>query len=241
MRICYYVSNRGKIKNNNEDSFQINKFYKKIDEDICGVKLLKEYNLISICDGLGGEESGEIAADIAVKEMARISKQIDSKNIIEKINYEYDVINTLICKEIEKIKLRMGTTIVSVFIDKSTVSFFNVGDSRAYILEKGKLTQISKDHSVKNSDGSESGAVSQHLGIFPEEMIIEPYIVDNISVKKKSYILLCTDGLYKMISNEEITDILKRKTSLKSKRDELLNRAIKNGGKDNITFVLIRL
>lgn len=241
MRICYYASHIGKIKSNNEDSFQINKYYKKINENDKGVKLLKNYNLISVCDGLGGEESGEVAADIAVKEMARISEQVDRKNINEKISYELDVINRKICAEIEKIGLRMGTTIASVFMDKNTATFFNIGDSRAYIFENGKLTQISQDHVVKNSDGTDSDKLSQHLGIFPDELIIEPYVVENISLSKKSYIVLCSDGIYKMLGNKKIEEILNKKTSLKSKVDEIINTSMENGGKDNLTVVLIKI
>jgi len=241
MRVCYYASNVGKIKSNNEDSLQINKYCKEVETNVVGTRILKSHNLISVCDGLGGEDFGELAADIAVKEMARISEQLTDENHIEKMVYEFDVINRLICSEIEKKEVRLGTTIVSVYINKETVSFFNIGDSRAYVFEHGKLTQISKDHSVKNSDGESTNSLSQHLGIFPDEIVIEPYIVENVAISRKSYILLCTDGFYNMVEKEKIEEILGRKTSLKSKLDELLKCALDGGGKDNITIALIKM
>ena len=241
MRFCYYASNVGKIKSNNEDSLQVNKYSKKIEANTFGARLLKNSNLISVCDGLGGEEFGEIAADIAVKEMARISEQINEENCVEKLTYEFDIINRLICNEIEKKEARIGTTIVSVYMKKDTVSFFNIGDSRAYIFEKGKLTQMSKDHSVKTVEGENTNSLSQHLGIFPDEIVIEPYIVENITLSKKSYILLCTDGFYNMVKNEKIEEILKKKISVKKKLKELLKNALDNGGKDNITIALIKM
>lgn len=241
MKVCYYASNVGKIKSNNEDSLQINKYCKPVDANVVGIKLLKTNNLISVCDGLGGEEYGEIAADIAVREMARISEQLTEENCVEKMIYEFDVINRLICNEIEKKESRIGTTIVSAYMNKETVSFFNIGDSRAYIFENGKLTQISKDHSVKNSEGENTNSLSQHLGIFPDEIVIEPYIVENITVSKKSNILLCTDGFYNMVGNEKTEKILNQKTSMKKKINEMMKCAIENGGKDNITIALIKM
>jgi serine/threonine protein phosphatase PrpC len=241
MRFCYYASNVGKIKSNNEDSLQINKYCKEVNSNVLGAKCLKEKNLVSVCDGLGGEEFGEVAADIAVKEMARISEQLTDENCVDKLTYEFDIINRLICNEIEKKEVRMGTTIVSVYINKETVSFFNIGDSRAYIFENGELTQISKDHSMKNKDGEKTNSLSQHLGIFPDEIVIEPYILENITLSKKAYILLCTDGFYNMVESKKTEEILKKKISNKRKIKELLKCALDNGGKDNITIALIKM
>lgn len=229
IKICYYASNIGNIRSNNEDCFQINKFVgSKINKK--GFKILKKKNLISVCDGMGGEEYGEVASLIASVELARTSNHnLEKENMLSTIS----TINNLVCQEIEKRETRLGSTMVSAVINKNKVDIYNVGDSRAYIFNK-KLIQISKDHSSKN------GALTQHLGISLNEMEIEPFVIDEIELSKKNYLLLCSDGLYNMVSEKEIESVLKSDLSDFKKRDKLLNIALKNGGKDNITFLLVK-
>jgi protein phosphatase len=133
---------------------------------------------------------------------------------------------------------RIGSTLVSVTLKNDYFEVYNLGDSRAYLLNN-KLVQLSKDHTIKNLQGHKKGALTQHLVIYEEEMIIEPFIIDNIKLQKNNYILLCSDGLYDMVTEEEIEKILLSNISDRKKRNKLLERAMENGGKDNITFILI--
>ena len=236
LKICYYASTKGKVRSNNEDCFQINEFIGSKCNLKKGFKILKSKNLISVCDGMGGEEFGEVASLLATKELARISNQeLNSKDILYSIN----IINNLICEEMNKREVRIGSTLVSAVINDKNVDIYNVGDSRAYIYTN-KLVKISKDHTISSLNGNSKGALTQHLGILKTEMEIEPFTIDNIELKKNNYLLLCSDGLYDMIDEMMIEEILSSKISDAKKRDRLLEEALKNGGKDNITFLLVR-
>ena len=234
MKICYYASTCGNVRKNNEDSFNINKHigcklkYKK------GFRLLKNNSIISVCDGMGGEEFGEVASSLAVNNLSKL-KDFSKDAIVNKI---VDI-NEMVCEEIKKRDVRLGSTVVCAVVRKNDFDIYNVGDSRAYIYNN-KLIQLSKDHTVAALNGKSKGALTQHLGVFKEEIEIEPFVIDNINIKKGNYILLCSDGLYDMIEEKDIEKILKSKLSDFKKRDLLLERALNNGGKDNITFLLVR-
>jgi protein phosphatase len=200
-----------------------------------GCLLLRKNNLISVCDGMGGEDFGEEASFIATSKLASLNPNNLSKDTMLTEIYE---INKLICQKMDEKKTRIGSTLVSVILKNDYIEVYNLGDSRAYLLNN-KLVQLSKDHTIKNLQGHKKGALTQHLGIYEEEMIIEPFIIDNIKLQKNNYILLCSDGLYDMVTEEEIEKILLSNISDRKKRNKLLERAMENGGKDNITFILI--
>ena len=226
-KICYYANSKAN-RNNNEDKFQINKYHHNGEEKI-GKKIIGNNSLVTVSDGMGGESYGELASEIVTKELSRIyNKKITISNIKEQINN----INNLVVSEMNIKKCRIGATLVSAIIGKKNISIINVGDSRAYLYTK-KLIQITKDHAIK--DG-----LTQHMGMTLEDGLIDPFIIENINVNKNDYLILCSDGLYNMVSNEEIENILSSKIKDYEKCKLLLETAIKNGGKDNVTLILIK-
>ena len=83
--------------------------------------------------------------------------------------------------------------------------------------------------------------LTQHLGIFQEEMVLEPFITDNIILEKDDLFMICSDGLTDMLNYEQIAEILKSNASLKDKCKKLVGEANNKGGDDNITVVLAGL
>jgi len=79
------------------------------------------------------------------------------------------------------------------------------------------------------------------LGIFQDEMVLEPFISDNIILEKDDLFLICSDGLTDMLSYDDIAGILREDISLKDKGKKLVEEANKNGGEDNITIILARV
>ena len=232
---CYYISNQGIVRKNNEDSLQINKkFYN--NRNVFKSCYLKTNNIISVCDGMGGEEFGEEASLIAVKHLSKLDYKNPNTDMI--LN-TYDVINDEICKVMNSKDVRMGSTVVTAVIRDNKLDIFNLGDSRAYIFN-GSLIQLSKDHTAKHDDPNKKGALTQHLGIYSDEVIIEPFSLTDIDLVKGSYLLLCSDGLYDMVKDDEISEILSSDIKDKKKAKELFERAMKNGGKDNCSFLLVR-
>lgn len=227
IRKCYFVSNKGN-RINNEDKFQINNFSSDGNDEI-GKKIILNNSLITVSDGMGGEEYGELASLIVTKEMARLyNKKLNTNKIYENIIN----INNLVVAKMNEKKCRIGATLVSAVIKKNSIDIYNVGDSRAY-LYSNKLIQLTKDHATNNG-------LTQHMGMNVEDVMIEPFIIENINVKKNDYLLLCSDGLYNMVNEIDIEKILTTSQKEIDKCKELLNCALKNGGKDNITFLLIK-
>ncbi|MCH5314352.1 MAG: serine/threonine-protein phosphatase [Eubacterium sp.] len=251
---AYAASNVGKRRQNNEDNYYLNGNYVN-SSNVAFVELSNSNDLItSVCDGMGGEEAGEVASQIAVETLNKCYKYLLDTNLsdvaIEKyVNYS----NDLICDEISKCKKRMGTTYTLLGIKDGVATASNIGDSRIYKYSNGMLEQISRDHTEAQSmvDAGiisaeesmkipEKHRLTQHLGIFPYEMVIEPYTV-RFPVSIGDRYLLCSDGLTDMLTNAEISAILSKKQSLKSIVDELISTALENGGKDNVTIILCEI
>ncbi|MFC1739311.1 PP2C family protein-serine/threonine phosphatase, partial [Planctomycetota bacterium] len=142
----------------------------------------------------------------------------------------------------------MGATLVAVIIKAGRAYIANLGDSRVYRLRKGRLVQLTKDHSVvsellrkgriepEQAEGHEaSGQITHYIGM--EEKPV-PYM-HSFTLKGKDRLLLCTDGLTDMVDDEAITDILKKQTDPQSAGVQLVNTANEAGGFDNITAVIV--
>lgn len=243
----------GEIRRNNEDNYYINGQYKKEMDaltDACQNDSDYGRYLCAVCDGMGGEAFGETAAFIAVKTLDKYLNTDFRKKSDEYI----EKANKLICDEIEKNDgARIGTTLALLYIQNETAVAYNVGDSRIYLYRKNKLRQLSEDHNqtqrlvrlglLKQSDArnhKDKHKLTQHLGIFPEELIIEPYISQEISIKQGDIFLLCSDGLTDMLTDEEIAEFLKQEKDIKKKGEDLIQAALQHGGKDNVTVVLVK-
>ena len=252
---CVAVTNVGNVRDNNEDNFYVNEEYKKstlsLNEYYEDSNIRKQY-LYAVCDGMGGEELGEAASMIAVKTLA-LYQEADIKSNI--INYIQEA-NKLICDEIEKNDgVRMGTTLALLYINEGKAIAYNIGDSRVYLFRKNKLIQLSEDHTqaqrlvdlglLKKSAAAnhkDKHKLTQHLGIFPNELIIEPYESQEINIKQNDIFLLCSDGLTDMLSDDDIAGILSDKQEgTKALAKKLMEKALQNGGKDNITVVLSKV
>lgn len=236
----------GKVRANNEDSVYIN----------------KESKILMIADGMGGHNGGEIASKLAVEVISKyLTNQIEN-NIKKEIKIDNYLIQAL---NLANYKIRregsynpslynMGTTIVLCVISEiNNLHIANIGDSRSYIIDiqKEKISKLTIDHTlVDNQDRelmiSKENAyehpfrhiLTQALGISEQ---INPYIT-NCKWHQEEYLLLCSDGLTDMIYENEILNIFK--DNYKKKCDQicksLVEKAINNGGLDNVTVIVSR-
>ena len=135
-------------------------------------------------------------------------------------------------------------------VDKAKI--YNVGDSRVYIQKNNVLKQISLDDSfaqrlfrlgVISAEEAkvhkDRNKLVQHLGIDENELIIEPHISEEIEIYPVDKILLCSDGLTDMVTDERINQILMSGETIDHKSEELLCEALTNGGRDNISIILL--
>ena len=250
---CYAICAPGLIRQENQDNFYINGIFRKdIAEQTVFIHSDKTSGcgLYAVADGMGGEEFGELASLIAVQAMDTLSCSDKEQNMVQYLIER----NTVICDLInEKNGTRIGSTFAGLHIRGESAAITNIGDSRVYLLRSGELMQMSRDHNVveqmislgiisKEAARSHHARhkLTQHLGIFPSEMVIEPYTAD-ISIEENDLFLLCSDGLTDMLDDYAIEKILKSLSDIKQKTEALYEATLQNGGKDNITILLVQV
>lgn len=229
------VSDKGNIRKTNEDNYYI-------DQD-------KAFFMVA--DGMGGHAAGEVASQIAAEVSSDFDFNLETpvetmENLINKAN------QAIINESREKSNQRgMGTTFSSVIIEKQVLYYANLGDSRIYIFDAAeeKLQKISKDHSLVGQllrDGKiteeeafkhpKKNIVTQALGL-DRELDIDS---GKYNLAEDDLILLCTDGLSDLIRREDMQNIIINNDSIEKMAEKLLEKALSNGGTDNITFIIIK-
>ena len=201
-----------------------------------GKVVSKSPTLFGIFDGMGGEECGEIASYIAAKEASTIPIKKDGVSTLTDYCKQA---NTKICEYTENNAISsMGTTAAMLLCSKDEITLCNIGDSKVFRFANGELEQISKDHVVISVFGTKP-PLSQNLGIPPDQLLIEPYLSRGIYKNGDKY-LICSDGLTDMLTLEEIKELLASQ-NIKDSASNLVDRALKNGGKDNVTVILLEI
>lgn len=215
--------------------------------------------IFAVCDGMGGEAHGELASLTAVNVLHEHSEKIKSaallseaKKIDEAVQAFVSVANNRLCSIMRKNSFRMGTTLALAVISDKFIRAYNIGDSRIYKFQDKMLSLISEDHTIaqqKIKMGLITPEEARHdksrhvltrcLGVFEDEMILTPNILPPLVIDKRIRLLLCSDGLTDMISDSQIQKFMLENKDTSSAVDMLVNQALKNGGRDNITCIMI--
>ncbi|MFI3200675.1 MAG: Stp1/IreP family PP2C-type Ser/Thr phosphatase [Eubacteriales bacterium] len=209
-------------------------------------------NLFIVADGMGGHKAGDFASKCAVEVMVNEIKEDNSSHnqkeiltsAIQKANeVVYGI--SLANEEMQG----MGTTLVVATCDENCLRVFNVGDSRLYIM-KEELEQITIDHSYEEelvrkfgidrreaSSNENKGKITRAIGV-ADELEVDYF---EIEVVEGIYILMCTDGLNNMVQDKQIEQIITINETVMQKAINLIETANFNGGKDNISVILMKL
>ncbi len=206
-------------------------------------------NLFVVADGMGGHNAGDYASSCAVQELVDTIKKNADYNPVKIIRYGMESANLKVLDEAGKSEERkgMGTTMVVATIIGNYVYVANVGDSRLYVIHQG-IHQITKDHSLVQEmvrmgelreeearDHPDKNIITRALGV-ARSLDVDFF---DLEIGPDTMILMCSDGLSNMVTNEEIADLLERPGNVKEKGKALIHLANANGGKDNIAVVLI--
>ena len=202
-------------------------------------------NLFVVADGMGGHNAGDYASSCAVQELVDTIKKNADYNPVKIIRYGMESANLKAGKSEER--KGMGTTMVVATIIGNYVYVANVGDSRLYVIHQG-IHQITKDHSLVQEmvrmgelreeearDHPDKNIITRALGV-ARSLDVDFF---DLEIGPDTMILMCSDGLSNMVTNEEIADLLERPGNVKEKGKALIRLANANGGKDNIAVVLI--
>ncbi len=207
-------------------------------------------NLFLLADGMGGHKAGDYASRYTVDTlkdyiMERQQPMPEIRLLQEGIG---EVNRRLFQMSEQNQNLNgMGTTLVVAYIDGTSLTVGNIGDSRAYLIHGNSIRQITRDHSYVEEmvrrglmrRGSQEymssrNIITRAVGIEPE---VEADFFE-VELSEGDYLLLCSDGLSNMVDNESIRTIVREETTVQEKVQALIDMANINGGKDNIGIVL---
>lgn len=243
------ICHTGRVRKNNEDNFFFYGRHLEAENEgfptpVSIEEPLRYGTCLAVFDGMGGENYGEDASYAAAHTLQQTERSL-SDYLIQPRKYltrlALRINDAVVAAQRNKGTSRMGSTMVSLYFTASYAYVCNLGDSRAYRLRDGEFGMISHDHvDPRPLKPGHKAPLTQHLGIDPEEMLIEPYVAKG-KLKKGDQYLLCSDGLTDMLSNFEIADILLRESDTEKCVKLLVDTALEHGGRDNVTVILCRI
>ena len=227
-------SDVGLVRNNNEDSGFIGKYF------------------LLVADGMGGHAAGELASSTTVAIVAQVD---NNKNKLEDLESKLIEIPKVITKELKNAinkdssRAGMGTTLTAAVIQENQIKVSHVGDSRAYLVRNKQISRITKDQTyiqslIDNKEITESEAKNhpqRSLLLQAIDGITESIpVITSIEILENDKIILCSDGLTNIVTDEEILEIIKQFDYVGAV-SALIEKALENGGPDNITVIVADL
>lgn len=243
-----FKTDKGLVRDNNEDA----------------ILVLPKRGMFAVADGVGGQNSGEIASRKAVNSIEEFVKRnsitcMDSYDSKYKVNWLmnyflrcFQKINSDIVElsKEDSEKSGMATTAVVAYIDGLDLYVVNIGDSRAYVLRDGQINQITEDHTYVNNLIHQGALTKNEARIHPQKNLITKALGAEKGVEPDFYrtelmegdkVILCSDGLHGELTDDEMTEILDRDADMNQICRELVNGAKEKGGRDNISVICIQI
>ena len=206
-------------------------------------------NLFIVADGMGGHKAGEFASRYVVETTVRTSEGSKEDEPITILSESIETANRKLKEyaDAHQQMKGMGTTIVAAVIQERSLIAANVGDSRLYVVGD-EITQVTQDHSLVQELVRLGQMDQESAKTHPDKNVITRAVgvSDNVKIdiferqlNPGEYIVLCSDGLTNMVDDAVILQILHGAGNLSDKAEQLIKLANKNGGKDNITVIII--
>ena len=195
---------------------------------------------MAVFDGMGGESCGEVAAFLASEEFGKFYHT--NKRMLRDMPEEFidgvcRRMNQAVCRyETDNHIQSMGSTMAMVLFTPESMFVCNLGDSRIYLMDEGRIRQVSTDH-VLDRRMIGKAPLTQYLGLPEDLQMLEPSVAE-IEHKEGYKYLLCSDGVTDMLSDKEIEEILSKDAGLSESVSLLLEKALQKGGRDNVTIIL---
>src|SRR5579863_3781127 len=243
-------TNLGRVRKNNEDYYEID----------------SALELYVLSDGMGGQAHGEVASKLAVQTILTHCRQAEnsqatplfgkpSADVSERTNRLASAIHLANQKVFETAagnpeQWGMGATVVAAWVDAQKLSIAHVGDSRAYLLRAGSMDQLTADHSLvaekvrvgiltpQEADASELQSVLTRAVGTSGTVEVD---TDEQVLLAGDFLLLCSDGLRRMVTDPEIASTLLTSGSAQEAADRLVDLANEYGGIDNVSAIVIRV
>jgi serine/threonine protein phosphatase PrpC len=232
------ITDRGIVRHHNEDTFAI--------------LALEDKVLFVVADGMGGHDAGDVASRIAVEaicnEVRTGLKQ--TKDLVSLVEQAIQKANHKVRQEGANRGSNMGTTISVALVADSTAYIGSVGDSRVYWIGNGSITRITEDHSLVAKLVAAGKLTGEEARNHPRSNLLyrsigtdEHVLVDTfrVTVNRGDALLLCTDGLWGDLADANIRQVCAEEKDARTASEKLVKMANENGGKDNITAVVMKI
>jgi len=242
MLTAYGATDKGCVRANNEDTFLV-------EQDL---------GLYLVADGMGGAAAGERASHLAAETLREVLHEVrdEGMNSAKLVSACHEANRRVKAAASENSSLEgMGTTLVVAVEPPNegrqdeALLLASVGDSRAYRFDAGVLQQITDDQSWINEVGRKLGLAEDTLRVHPMRHVLTMAIGVSDQLKVNSYtvpmtvetiVLLCSDGLHGVVTNQEIADVLNRGGPIEERAQLLIDTARAHGAPDNVSVVLLQ-
>ena len=237
----FYLTDAGRVRSHNEDSVTI-------------LKNASDEYLLIVADGMGGHRKGEVASSMALSQLGKRFTEISTIGTkLDAVNWLNDNVNEINKAIIDYAadnvdSTGMGTTLVVALLTKEYLIFGNIGDSSGYALKNGKLHKVTKDHTLVNLLVEAGDLTEEEAKFHPKKNVLmkalgaaEKCEMDIFDVDLDSEgILLCSDGLTNMLTDDQIEKVLNDDTlEIEEKVSKLIRKCNARGGTDNISVAYL--
>ncbi|HEU5171089.1 MAG TPA: Stp1/IreP family PP2C-type Ser/Thr phosphatase [Gemmatimonadales bacterium] len=236
---CAARTDVGVVRSGNEDNYL----------------MLSDRGVFIVADGMGGHAAGEVASEMAVRITSReigSVRGLTEPQVGERVRAAIRMANDAIFERtlMEHDKRGMGTTATVLVLLRGRYLIGQVGDSRAYLLRNGTLSQLTKDHSYVQEQVDAGLLTPEQARVHPYSNVITRCVGASMDVAPDLYfgalqtgdiVLLASDGLTGMLEDEQLVKILGGNGDPQSWVDRLITEANRRGGLDNITAIVVRI
>jgi PPM family protein phosphatase len=244
----------GQKRQNNEDNFLLFDLFRRTahpEKAEVTVAVEPPGLLLAVADGMGGHQAGQVASQLCVENLPReLLKRLEagdgSDSTSAALVKAVEDTNRMIFDQASRDPdlFGMGTTLVAALLNDTHVMIALAGDSRAYLLNRGSLAQLTTDQTVANymAVAQPGLRLDDRMG----EMLVQAVgaqatlevVLTTSTLEPGDVLLLCSDGLYKTVAADDILNTLQTPGSLSTKAEALISLANLNGGPDNVTVLL---
>lgn len=223
---------------------------REVNQDAYRLLLSEESGVFLVCDGMGGAKAGEVASALAAEAFMKAVYPLSEHFSESAIREIFSSVNQLVFEEANANPEHegMGTTMVCALCCKGQTLIANVGDSRAYLLDQNGMRQVTEDHSLVTELVKRGELTEYQANRHPSRNVItravgaEPAVQCDVFSEKPEpgqYLLLCSDGLFREVTDPEIYYEVYQSGQPETACERLLTMAKNRGGRDNITILLI--
>lgn len=240
----YTITDIGKVRSENQDSVRYTE------------NASPAFGLLAVCDGMGGAKAGSVASMTAVDTFIQcvaghMANRRDKTPLDDAVRDGAMQANAIVYeRSLADLACEgMGTTLVAALVTTKSCRVVNIGDSRAYLISGGTITQVTRDHSFVE-DLVERGIINREearthprKNIITRAVGVEPIVecdVFSLKLKRGDVLLLCSDGLSNQVTDEEMLGAVSQNKELAYAAQVLVSLALERGAPDNVTVGLLR-